>query len=98
MEQGMITVLSPIAKVFPKAVVKTPRLETLNGKVMGILWNTKPNGDIFLRRIQATLSTRFTLAGVIWQQKPKSADVPAPADIIRELALRADFVIAATGD
>lgn len=98
MEQETITVLSPVARVLSKDLTKTPRLKTLNGKVMGILWNTKPNGDILLRRIQEVLSARFHLAGVIWQQKPKSADVAAPAEIIRELALKADFVVAATCD
>jgi hypothetical protein len=98
MEQGKITVLSPVPKIFPKEMSPASRLDTLNGKVMGILWNTKPNGDILLLRIQEVLSNRFKLAGVIWQQKPRSADVAAPAEIKRELALKADFIVNATGD
>ena len=98
MEHGKIMVLSPVPKMVSKEILPTARLDTLNGKIMGILWNTKPNGDILLRQIQEVLSTRFKLAGVIWQQKPRGADVPSPAETIRELAMKADFVVIATGD
>lgn len=98
MEQGKITVLSPLAKIFAKQVAPASHLDTLDGKVMGILWNTKPNGDILLQRVKEVLSSRFKLAGVIWQKKPRGADVAAPAEIIRELAIKSDFVVAATGD
>jgi hypothetical protein len=98
MEQRMTTVLSPVTKIFPKEISKATRLNTLDGKVMGLLWNTKPNGDIMLRRIQEVLSSRFKLAGVIFVEKPRSADTPAPDDMIRDLAFKADFIIASTGD
>jgi hypothetical protein len=98
MEEGKIVVLSPVPAMVSQKMSPAPRLDTLNGKVMGILWNTKPNGDILLRRIQEILSNRFKLAAIMWQQKPRSADVAAPSDMIRELAMKADFIIAATGD
>ena len=98
MRQRNITVLSPLAKLVTKQIPLASRLDTLDGKVMGLLWNNKPNGDILLRRIEEVLSSRFNLVDVIWHKKPKGADVSASAKIIREFGLKADFIVAATGD
>jgi hypothetical protein len=96
MGQGVITVLDPTGRATPRAFRQAPRLDDLNGKVLGILWNGKPNGDILLRRIQESLARSFKLSGVIWRKKP-AVDVPAK-EILRELALEADFIINGQGD
>ncbi len=97
MGQGTITVLNPAAGSFAKELPVAGRLHDLNGKVLGILWNSKPNGDILLRRIQTVLAQRFNLAGIIWQQKPR-ADIPVTKEVLKELTLKADFIIAGQGD
>ena len=96
MGQGVITVLDPTGRAVSKEFRRAPRLADLNRKVLGLLWNGKPNGDILLRRIQESLADRFNLSGVIWRKKP-AVDVPAK-EILRELALEADVVINGQGD
>ena len=92
-----ITVLDPTAKPGVKEISIAPRVHDLNDKVIGFLWNTKPNADLLLLRIKEQLSQRFHLAGTTWQQKIGAA-VSAPADIIEELAQTSDLVINAIGD
>ena len=96
MGQGVITVLDPTGRAVPREFRRAPRPVDLNGKVLGLLWNGKPNGDVLLRRIQESLAGRFNLSGVIWRKKP-AVDVPAK-EILRELAQGADFIINANGD
>jgi hypothetical protein len=96
MGQGVITVLNPTGRAVSREFRRAPRLVDLNGKVLGLLWNGKPNGDILLRRIQESLARSFKLSGVIWRKKP-AVDVPAK-EILRELALEADFIINGQGD
>ncbi len=74
-----------------------PRVHDLNGKVLGFLWNTKPNGDILLMSIKEHLSQRFHLAGTKWYQKEAVA-VPAPENIISGLVDNSDLVINAVCD
>ena len=93
---GTITVLDPTGRAGRRDISASPRLCDLNGRVLGILWNGKPNGDILLRRIQESLAGRFNLSGVIWRKKP-AVDVPAK-EILEELAREADFIINGQGD
>ena len=90
-----IAVLIPTAKPRVKEVSMASRLHDLNDKVVGFLWNGKPNGDILLLRIKEQLSQRFHLAGTNWHQK--DAGVPAEA-AIEELTRTSDLVINAIGD
>jgi len=97
MAEETITVLVPTSAPRVKEVSLAPRVNDLNGKVIGFLWNRKPNADILLRRIQEQLSAKFQLAGTSWQQKP-GAVVPADAAIVDELVGTSDVVINAMGD
>jgi hypothetical protein len=92
-----IEVLDPTAKARTQAVPLAPRVHDLNGKMIGFLWNEKPNGDILLRRIKDRLSQEFPGNGTAWHEK-ETASMPAAAPIIEELAETSDFVINAIGD
>lgn len=92
-----IAVLDPTARHGGKEISIAPRVNDLNDKVVGFLWNTKPNGDLLLLRIKEQLSRRFRLAGTNWHRKPGSS-VPVDAATIEELAHTSDLVITATGD
>jgi hypothetical protein len=96
MEERKITLLEPIASTASKQIPLSRRLASLNNKTIGILWNTKPNGDILLRRIHELLSEKYKINGVIWRQKVLS-DRPATQEI-KELALSADLIINGQGD
>ncbi len=92
-----IFVLDPTANPKHKEVSIVPRVNDLNGKVIGFLWNRKPNGDILLRRVEEQLSKRFRLAGTNWQEKHNLGD-PVDAAPIEELARTSDLVIIASAD
>ena len=91
-----ITVLDPTVKPGVKEISLAPRVHDLNGKVVGFLWNGKPNGDILLLRIKEQLSQRFRLAGTNWHQGRTAAADDAP--IIDELTRTSDLVINGQGD
>ena len=97
MPEKLIAVLDPTVKPRAKEVPIIPHFHDWNDKVIGFLWNSKPNGDLLLRRIQEQFSQRFRLAGTNWYEKPTAA-VPAEATIIEELARTSDMVINAIGD
>ena len=97
MVERTIAILDPTARPRAKGVPTAPRVDDLNGKVLGILWNRKPNGDILLRRVKELLSERFRFGDTIWRQK-FTASVPAGSEVIRELADSADVVINGQGD
>ena len=47
-----IEVLVLTAEANIKKLATNPRVHDLNGKVLGFLWNEKPNGDILLKRLR----------------------------------------------
>jgi hypothetical protein len=93
---GTITVLDPAGRASCREFSVAPRLCDLNGRVLGILWNGKPNGDILLGRIQEAMTRRFNLSATRWWKKP-AVDVSA-GKLLAELATGADFIINGQGD
>ena len=91
-----IRLLSPLAEPRPIVAATAPRLATLDGKVIGLLDNSKPNAHLLLERVHARLAERYTLAGVVRGRKATSTR-PAPADVLGALA-GAHFVVTAVGD
>lgn len=94
--QPGIRLLSPLAAPRPATAKAAPRLATLDGKVLGLLNNSKPNADRLLARLHARLAERYALAGVVQVRKDTSTR-PAPVAILAALA-GADFVLTAVGD
>jgi len=92
----MVAVFDPTAEGRARAIPIASRPDNLNHKVLGVIWNTKPNGDILLRRILERLSERFHLSGTIWRQKPGAA--MSGGDIINEFGETADAVLIGPGD
>ena len=74
-----------------------PRLDELNGKVMGLLNISKNGSDIFLERVEELIREKFKVADVIHVTKPTFAR-PAPAEMITQLADQCDFVIEGLAD
>ena len=92
-----VTLLDPTSKARERKLKMAARPGNLEGKVVGFLWNSKPNGNILLLRIKEQLSQRFRLTGTNWQEKP-GAGVSASADTMEELKRTSDLVINAIGD
>ena len=74
-----------------------PRLDELNGKVMGLLNISKNGSDIFLERVEELMREKFKVADVIHVTKPTFAR-PAPPEMITQLADQCDFVIEGLAD
>lgn len=77
--------------------VPAPRLDVLEGKVVGLIDNSKTNSDRFLIRIGELLKEQYGVAQVIAHRKP-SASKPVASDVADDLAARCDLVVAAVGD
>ena len=92
-----VTLLDPTSQGDVSAKFLAPRLDRLDGKVMGLLDITKNGSDIFLERIEELMRDRFDLGDVIHVKKPTFSR-PAPPELLAELAERADFVIEGLAD
>ena len=71
--------------------------EGLAGKVVGFIDNAKPNFNYLVDDLAEVLIARHGVAAVVKRRKT-SASVPAPRDIVAELAERCDVVITGSGD
>ncbi len=91
------TLLDPTSQGDAAAKFLAPRLDSLDGKVMGLLNITKNGSDIFLGRVEELMRERFDIAEVISVEKPTFAR-PAPTELLVDLAERADFVIEGLAD
>jgi len=74
------------------------RLDTLEGKTIGLLDISKPGGGIFLDHIERLLREHHGVSQVVRVAKPTFTK-PAPASVIDQLiAARCDAVIEALAD
>ena len=72
-------------------------LDSLSGKVVGFIDNAKPNFNHLVDDLADLLVANYGVKQVIKRRK-RSASVPAPDEIVRELADQCDVVIAGSGD
>jgi hypothetical protein len=89
-------ILDPCGEVTTDGRPISNRLNTLNGKTIGFLDNSKSNADILLDEVAAVLSEEYDVAETIHRRKDKS---PIPASAIADqLAAQCDAVVNAYGD
>ena len=93
----MIILLDPTAKSKVSEKHIAPRVNDLNGKVIGFLNNGKANADILLARIEEVLSKQFKFSQVIKQNKRNAARAVSETTI-EELTGKCDVVVNAMGD
>jgi len=87
--------LDPTAELNPPERQPLPRLDSLDGKTIGLLDISKARGDVFLNRIE----TRLNEAGAKVERyaKPTFARV-APVDLKQRISTQCDAVIEALAD
>ena len=73
------------------------RLSDLDGKTVGLLDNGKHNASRVLDAVAELLQERYQVKEVVRRRKG-NVSLPAPANVIEELAERSDVVIAGVGD
>jgi hypothetical protein len=74
----------------------SPRPTSLDGKRIGLLWNSKVNADIYLHRLEELLSERHQNVEFVWRAKP-TASKPMEPDVLDTMK-SCDLVVTAFGD
>jgi hypothetical protein len=87
--------LDPTSERAPALRERLPRLESLDGRRIGLLDISKPRGDLFLDRLEQRLRERG--AEVKRFRKPTFTK-PAPVDLRHEIAVNCDAVVEALAD
>jgi hypothetical protein len=78
-------------------VALAKRVADLDGKVLGLLHNSKINGDVLLDLVRAQLAARYRLRDVVSLRKASASRV-ADDDTLERLARECDAVVTAIGD
>lgn len=73
------------------------RLAGLRGAVIGFIDNAKPNFNYLVDDLADLLTTRYGVRAVVKRRK-RSASVPAPEEMLREITSQCDLVITGSGD
>ena len=99
----MTQVYNPTGAVMAERISNfAPRIDSFEGKRIGLLWNSKPNGDFYLNRVAELLSQRFPSSRIIKFYEKHAAETANPdkkSDAALDLVVQnADVVISAQGD
>ena len=92
-----VHLLNPLAQGDISTKYLAPRLDTLNGKTMGLLNIGKNGSDAFLQRVEELMREAFDVADVVHIDKPTFTR-PAPEELIEQLANRCDYVVEGLAD
>jgi hypothetical protein len=93
----LLKVLNPVAPQRAMQSVKliSPRLETLDDKIIGLVWSGTHGGDVALKHVGMMLEQRFDNLNTRFYT---GGNYPNPPHILRQAAEECDAVIGATGD
>ena len=94
---GKLIILEPTMDPEPVAVSIAIRPDTLDGKVLCLLDNSKLNADKILELIAGELAKRYSLSGVVRKRKSNLSKC-APQDVLDEIAEECDIAIVGVGD
>ena len=97
MSEKYETVFDPRGRVEAERVAPSARVKALEGLRLGVLDNTKWNGNRLLRKTAARLEERFRFAAVNYYRKESFSKSADPA-LLDEIAADNDIVLTAIGD
>jgi hypothetical protein len=93
---AMLKILDPRGSVSPDNRPLVPGLDSLTGKVVGIIDNGQSNSTVMFQELAKLVQERFSPAGVLFKTKPTHMQ-GAPKSLIEEFASRCDAVITGLG-
>ena len=70
---------------------------SLDGKVIGLLSNNKPNSELLLHMIADLIKEDYSIESVVEANKG-SHRIPAPENMVDDLVAKCDVVITATAE
>jgi len=90
-------ILDPTVEPRKQPLTYVARPDSLKGKRIGLVENTKYNSDRLLQKIGAILVSEYGAADAkMWRKH--NASVPAHAEIIEEAKRAVDVIVAGIGD
>ena len=94
MTTNYIEVLDPTGKTEQKSIHMSTGVGNLDGKVIGLIDNGKPNFDIFLARLEELLCQRFKFTEIVHVRKGEK-DTGAPLIVAdrEKLTVNCDIVL-----
>ena len=97
MTESKLVILMPYGEASgDDTVVEAPRVDSLNGKVIGLLANGWRSLDYSYDEFKKLLKEKYEVAEIISKRKPGSS--PMPLADLEDVAARADVVISALGN
>ena len=93
---GMV-ILEPTARAGIAACEAWRPVDTLTGKIVGFIDNSKPNFNHLADDLAELLVARYGVAGIVRHRK-LGASIPAPEPALADIAQRCDLVITGSGD
>lgn len=97
MQPDSTLVYDPTSPSYSPPRAAPAALDTLAGKVVGFIDNSKPNFEHLAADLGALLKARFGVANVVLHRK-RSASMSAGAAALDQLATECDIVITGSGD
>jgi hypothetical protein len=88
--------IDPTAGGGKARIALAPRPMDLAGKIVGLLDNTKEQGDVILQTVADALQKRFGVSRVVIRRKEHYSK-PATAALIAEMASEVQVAVAAVG-
>ena len=96
---GYIDVLNPTAATNVRQQKMAKSIDGLEGKVIGLVDNRKPNFDIFLQRLERVLCQKFQFAEIVHLKKGGTgATVPMTPEEMNQLVGKCDAVVYGVAD
>ena len=92
-----IKILDPTIAADHAESAMAKRVAGLDGKVLGLLSNSKVNGDHLLDLLRERLAARYRITSVVTMTKSSASRV-ADAAMLDALARECDVVVTAIGD
>jgi hypothetical protein len=80
------------------AITFAPRLISLQGKRLAVIWNGKLGGDVFLKRVSEVLADRYGVSGIEWINDRGDTKKVLDRSVVEHIAATCDGAVIGTGD